>query len=132
MGYFLFVRGRGRGFAIPVNFIYPMKLPSGPPSRCVLLNTQRSGLQILLQNNKLFCSSRFIIKKSFRSFLFHVRGRGFEPPSLAALPPQGSASTNFATRAYITELVYKMSKNSKPLHREGGKAFMYAELMTKL
>jgi len=25
-----------------------------------------------------------------------------------------------------------MSKNSKPLHREGGKAFMYAELMTKL
>ena len=47
-------------------------------------------------------------------FLF-VRGRGFEPPSLAALPPQGSASTNFATRAYITELVYKMSENSKPL-----------------
>src|SRR4051812_2501348 len=28
-----------------------------------------------------------------------VRGRGFEPPCLAALPPQGSASASFATRA---------------------------------
>ena len=28
-----------------------------------------------------------------------VRERGLEPPRLAALPPQGSASTNSATRA---------------------------------
>lgn len=29
-----------------------------------------------------------------------VRSRGLEPPRLASLPPQGSASTNSATSAF--------------------------------
>ncbi len=35
-----------------------------------------------------------------------VRGRGFEPPRPKAFPPQGSASTNFATRAFLEPNYY--------------------------
>ncbi len=48
-----------------------------------------------------------VIKKADNSRNFlelsaQVRKRGLEPPHLAELPPEDSASTNFATCAYIS------------------------------
>jgi hypothetical protein len=45
--------------------------------------------------------SRVVRRHDAPSTSFHsVRGRGFEPPHLTAYPPQGYASTSFATRAF--------------------------------
>ncbi len=52
------------------------------------------------------------------TILFLVRETGLAPAHLTALPPHGSASANFATRAYSTNEVYEnlsffsMSKNT--------------------
>ena len=44
----------------------------------------------------------FGVKIKSHSFcLILVPGRGFEPPRLAALPPQGSVYASFTTRAFL-------------------------------
>ena len=45
-----------------------------------------------------------------------VRMKGLEPPSLAALDPKSSASTNFATSAKEEERIYDESCNNLLLH----------------
>ena len=56
----------------------------------------------------LFTSFRinFLFTLKFRKAVRSVRTAGFEPTCLAALPPQGSASANFATSANITLLAF--------------------------
>jgi hypothetical protein len=46
------------------------------------------------------CSAHNIKRDPPRISFYIVRGRGLEPPCLAALPPQGSVSANSTIRAY--------------------------------
>jgi hypothetical protein len=65
------------------------------PSFCVSAWESRQPTQL-----------RDCLKKENSSFLKRVRVEGLEPPSLAALDPKSSASTNFATPA-----LFKMAAN---------------------
>ncbi len=60
-------------------------------------------------------------KPAFASFLMAykmlVRSRGLEPPRLAALPPQGSASTNSAMTAHMCVCRFRQLACSSKLHR---------------
>ena len=57
-------------------------------------------------------ASRILASKKPMSSLM-VRGRGLEPPHLAAHPPQGCLSTNFNTRACIEIILTSHSFSTK-------------------